>query len=207
MLFQAAQPAYAIAYATWSDTDKHADITLDATKLIVTDIVSSTFRSGRATIGKTSGKFFFELKSQNSQVYFGLANEAVGLLPTALGNSLNSGGYRGVVNTYIAASSFTLNGTPIAPGWTNNTDYMIIVDADNGKGYLAKANAMINGGDVVAGTGYIWSWTPGLIIYPAYSISNGGSAAITGNFGASAFSNSTIETALLAAGYTRGVSV
>lgn len=192
MLFQAAQPAYAITYATWSAADKQANITLDATKLIAQQLVNANYVSARATIGKSSGKFVFEIQSSHSSVYFGFANGNAGVLNIQLSNAgtNDSAAYRAV--SAVVADSAIANGflaSGSAPTYTANTNYMIALDLDSKKAWICKGGVWANSGDPAAGTNPSWTWVENYTIFPACSLRNTSSETITANFGASAFTN------------------
>jgi hypothetical protein len=83
-----------VTYATWNPSDKNAGVTLSGGDLTTTR-ASGTVAGVRATLGKSSGKWYFEIKCISStgvfDVFVGLANLSASL--TALPGFADANGW------------------------------------------------------------------------------------------------------------------
>ena len=164
-------------FATFSPTDKDSFIVLGSGGLNATCVANATWASARATIGVSSGKWYWEVK-------------------------INSQGASGVFPCAIATSAATLQATYIgtgATGWSYHTTEATGKKYNNNIGAAYGALAVTN--DVIgcaldmdAGTitmyinnssqGTMFSGLSGTI-YPAISIIDAaGVSNLTANFGA-----------------------
>lgn len=169
-------------YAVFNSADKNAGITLSGGDLIATG-ASGTQKGVRANIGKSSGVWTFEgtFNASYNNIFFGFGDNAFSL-SSAVGNSANSCSF--------ALSSFYSTGITkigVAPAVSAST-FMITLDLTNGKGWICKNNVWANSG--LSGAFDVdnpsFTWSGGLMLYPAVSILT---AALTLNTGASAFAN------------------
>lgn len=150
---------------TWSPTDKASNVSLTNSDLTAGSS-SATFGSVRATLGRSTGKYYFEVLCTT----MGSTRTGVGdgsfTITTYVGNSPKSAGF---VNSYVSNNGFTLDnsGTFVI---ANGDVLGFAVDGTNGKAWVSKNNAWQLSGDPAAGTGQWISWTPPVTIYPATSV-------------------------------------
>jgi hypothetical protein len=187
-------------YATWNPADKHAELSLalNANNLVVTN-TTTNFRSIRGTIGKSTGLAFFEVtrSDANYNMTIGFADSTFGLT-AYIGASAISAGFSYL--NVIQANGITKVGTGFGD---TAVAYIVALDFTNKKGYVGKANAWANSADPIAGTNPSFTWTGTPILFPAVSI-NSTTANLTLNAGQSAFSNTTLASALVANGWDNG---
>jgi len=170
--------------ATFNGSDKGTGLVLSGSDLIVTNSLTSTWRSVRATVGKSSGKAVFEMtfSSITANLASGFADGSASMA-TFLGGSAKS--------LAVRSSGFTTNGVTTsgtAPAGSTNP-YMYALDMDAGKGWVAVGGTWANSGDPAAGTNPSFTWTPGTMIYPGASVFTSGGISVTLNAGQTAFSN------------------
>ena len=187
-----------ITYATYDPSHMTSGITLSGGNDVVT--IPGGTRGVRSTIGKTSGKYYWEciVNSGTFDCFFGVANSS--WTPGYLGNDANGwswgvwsgsfGPYKQHSNSYITVGSLPSIGDVIS----------ITVDYGG-----ATMNAYQNG--TLIGTSPLWSSLSGGPFYAAMSSWGGSSSVSTTNFGASAWDSrtATLRTSLIAAGYTMGL--
>ncbi|KKL23055.1 hypothetical protein LCGC14_2429240 [marine sediment metagenome] len=158
---------------TWNPSDKHAGITLSLGNLRATtdDANGSGYWPVRATDGKSSGKWYFEIVSIHAYDfnYLGVANliqsMASGQFP---GSSANSWGYAAATGKKVFNSVQSIYGDV----WTTGDVIGIPVDMDVGKIWFAKNNVWQAGGDPGAGTNEAFSGLSGTL-YPMASAYGG----------------------------------
>ena len=179
------QGSSVVGYATFNPSDKGSSIVLSGGDLIATNSSTSTWRSVRATIGKSSGKAVFEMKPSSATVNLGAGfADASPLMSTFLGASSRSVLVRANGSAYTA-SGVTTSGSPPA---SSTNPIMFALDLSAGKGWVALNGTWVSG-DPAAGTSPSFTWTAGTIIYPAASVFTSGGISETFNAGATAFSN------------------
>ena len=169
-------------YATWSPTDKSPDITLSNSNLTCSN--AGSWRCARATQGKSSGKWVFEVSATYTAATtfgFGDVNFSVG---SYIGGTPLSGGFYFYHNSFVGNGVTTSGSTP---GTAANTPYMIALDLSAGKGWITNGSGGWVQGDPASGTSPSFTWTPGTMIFPACSTY---ASPVTANFGSSAFSHS-----------------
>jgi len=149
-------------YATWNPADKHSTVTLSGSDLIAT----STGGSVRSTIGKSSGKWYWEV-TMSTVAMPGIANSSASLSSYfGSGGTDSYGWYSGDGNLYFNSAPYIFITT-----FTTGQVLGFALDMDAGTLAFYKANTLyytLTGltGTQYAGTGY--------------------SGATTANFGASA---------------------
>ena len=175
--------APAVTYATWNPADKDAGITLSGGNL--TAVNNTANKSVRATIGKTTGKWYWEVTNNVvAENDIGIANASMSLA-TYVGSDANGAGYDSADgkiyknNTAVATGGATY-GVPDIIG--------IALDVDAGTVKFYKNNTL-QYTYTYGFTGTIYPATGGFII----------AASSTANFGASAFTYS------VPSGYNAGV--
>lgn len=150
---------------TWNPADKRSNVSLTNSDLTAGSS-SPTFGSVRATLGRSTGKYYYEiLCTTMGSTRTGLGDGSFSLT-TYVGNSAKSGGF---VNSFQNVSGFTVDNSGTFA--LSNGDYlMFAVDGTSGKAWVGKNNAWQLSGDPAAGTGQWISWTPPITIYPATSV-------------------------------------
>jgi hypothetical protein len=180
----------AYTYATWNPSDKAAGITLSGGDLVAYNSIEGAYRGVRATQGKASEKWYWEIAITNDTGggHVALAN-ASAVLTSVFGGDVNS--YRWQPNGYSY-----YNGANKLYGFTyTDADiFMFAVDMDAGKIWVGKNGVWQ--GDPVAGTGACYSGLTG-ILFPSWQGFN--LDTVTAYFGASAFAYS------VPAGFNSGV--
>lgn len=144
---------------TWNPSDKDADITLANGNR---DATSSGAGSVRATLGRSSGKYYFEILLQTDvgNTYYGIANSSFSLA-TYPGNGASSAGVASVGNS--------VNGWTQAQAGTFTTaagDVMgFAVDLTGGKCWVAKNNVWLLSGNPASDS---TPWVTGIsgTVYP-----------------------------------------
>jgi hypothetical protein len=158
-------------YATWNPADKAASITLSGGNLIAT--LTTTPAAVRSTIGKSSGKWYWEIKVSvsHASVVNGVATSSASLA-TYCGGDAFGWGYACDGTSYNNAIPNNLYGA----AWVNGD--IIGVALDMGAGTITFYKNNISQGIAYSGlTGIVF----------AMASSNGIATAYTANFGATAF--------------------
>lgn len=174
-------PAAGGAATTWNPADKSADIALSGGDLIATVGAAGGYRSVRATVSKTTGKWYFEVTVNTFGSGEGpfIAICPVGSsLATQLGNAVEE-------SAYFANGGYVLeNGslTYFLSSYSAGDKVGAYVDIDAGKVWYAK-NGVVDVGDPETGSTNHAGFTPGTAMYPATCL-NGGSPGdkATGDF-------------------------
>lgn len=194
-------------YATWNPSDKSSDITLSGSDLVATrGAAANAFRSVRATISKTAGKWYFEFTrsagSDKSHIMFGMMlgstslSQYPGQVSTGIGNQpLNTTD----VNRYQNGFNNTINGQlDVGIGGV----FQIAVDMDNLKVWcrVVGATNWMGNGDPASGTNQTFTLPGATAIFPAVGLFSN-TTAVTANFGASSFSG-TVPSGFNAGWYT-----
>jgi hypothetical protein len=171
-------------YATWNPSDKGTNISLSGSNLIATLNGAGLVRS---TIGKSSGKWYWEVSwntSSASQIGTGVATASAGL-NAYLGNDVSGYGYYGNAITRN-------NGGTAAYGASYATGDVIGVALDMDAGTLTFYKNNVSQGVAYSGLSGTF--------YPSVGATGATSAhTATVNFGATAFTYSP------PAGYNAGV--
>jgi hypothetical protein len=183
----------ALTYATWDPAKKGSSMTLSNGNLTST-ITGSTWQSALATIGKSSGKWYWEIKFEGTQGGTDLIG-GVGLSTITLASYLGSdaNGY----SYYNGSPGIKINnGTQTNVNTTFTVNDVIGYKLDMDGGSLAVQK---NGIDVAT----LFTGLSGTF-YPAYSQINTGNQ-LTVNFGATAFAY-TVPSGFNAGVYTGSAS-
>lgn len=133
-------------YATWNPSDKHADVTLSNGNRTLSASAFG-YRGARATVGKASGKWYYESKLLNTpsnKFGCGIANtsEFLGNYP---GATANSHGWRSSAYLFPGATSY---GTAASI----NDVVMIAVDLDSGEIYFGRQGTWFGSSDPATNT-------------------------------------------------------
>jgi hypothetical protein len=196
-----------VTYATWNPSDKNANVTLSNGNLTAAGNNSSFYYPVRATIGKSTGKWYWEefidmaaLSGFNYQVS-GVGNSSASLANGQyVGANVNSWAYHNLNGNKYTNAVNTAYGATYITGVTIG----IALDMTNGAIYFAKNNAWQNGGDPTSGaakTGAAYTGLTGTL-YPMTSFlgqNNSTGSKNTANFGATAL------TYAAPSGYNSGV--
>lgn len=173
-------------YATWNPSDKSANITLSLGNLRA-DHPGSAYDFVRATVGKSSGKWYWEVYwNSGTLVSIGVATNVSSPTGNWLGVNAETWGVMSV-NGFHYNNNVAVD-TMFSP-MSNATTYGFALDMDAGALTVYKNNVI--GSSTISGLS-------GKTIYPATS-SFGGANQVTANFGASAFTYTPPS------GYTAGV--
>ncbi len=178
--------SYAVTYATWNPSDKSTQLTLSGGNLTGQGGAGGVWAGVRSTIGKASGKWYWEITTGASDgfIFYGIANTTWGLDNTIFSDA-NGWGYTGV-------SGMKANGSgEVAYGSTWGTGDKISVLLDMDAGTLTFWKNGVSQGQAFSGiTGTLYA-----MMGP-----DGSANAATANFGATAFTYTP------PAGYCQGLS-
>lgn len=176
--------AAAVTYATWNPADKDASITLSGGNLTAT-AASSAWKLVRANMGKSSGKWYWEIPANN------LASGDTNAMLGAALSSAPTGSYANPFSWYNTGSTFYSGlSVPSPDNWGNWGSSDVLGFALDMDGLTLKAYR----NNTLVGTAYLSAGT----WYPQASIYLNGKY-VTANFGASAFTYSP------PAGYNAGL--
>ena len=154
-------------YATWNPSDKGSNVALSGGDLTITTSGNGKVRS---TIGKTSGKWYWEVTTVSVSSYYsnGLAN-ATSVLTLQPGNDVNSSGYSSAGGQVFCLTVSVATGATYTAG-----DVMgMAMDADAHTMAWYKNN-------VLQFTSTLAQTPTGAL----FASSGGGTAVATANFGA-----------------------
>jgi hypothetical protein len=162
-----------ITYATWNPSDKSSTITLSSGNLRADHNATSTNNAVRGTIGKASGKPYWEVTAFNvaTQQTVGIAT-ASATLNGILGQDINGWGYLNVDGKRYN------NGTGVVFGTTWTTTDILGLAFDIGAGTLQIFKNSVSQGTITGIPGGTW--------FPAWS--GNINDVCTANFGQNAFS-------------------
>jgi len=168
------QPSPSVTYATWNPSDKSANITLSNGNLTATWTSWATYNEARTTIGKSSGKWYWESKHSDTTSSWWIDGvwDSSASLSWYVGIDSNGWWIRFYATTWdkVHSNSFSAYGLNSA-NVANSTVYWFALDMDNGTLEVYKDN-------VSQGVAWTWiSWT----IYPMTSIWDN-LASVTTNF-------------------------
>lgn len=166
---------------TWNPSDKSSNITLSNADLtaIKTSGSSGSWDQVRATLGRSTGKFYFEVScddissDHNSIVGICTAADSLAGFP-----GINANGYGLYKLTGDAYNSSTP--THILPGSTSSAVLAVAVDLSAGKIWFAINNTF--SGSPSAGTGATYSGIAATTYLPAVGILNLNTLVDTGHF-------------------------
>lgn len=155
------------SYATWNPSDKNVSVTLSNGNL--TAAASFSNQSVRATLGKSSGKWYWEYSPNSGNGMMGIGTSAV---PTSQspGTTANGWGYYGPGQIYNNNAN-----TATVASYTGGDVLGYGLDLDNNKLSFYKNNTLQNISTITAGT-----W------YPMYGLGSSNSDSTIANFGATA---------------------
>jgi len=163
-------------YATWNPADKAATITLSGGDLIATDTSGSPETGVRATVGVSSGRWYWENKiTSSTTATMGIATSAADLN--------NQVGFDTFGHGYISGTGeYITNNTPVAFGASFTTSDVIGFALDMDAGTLEVYKNGVSQGTMVTGLSGI--------VYPMVSASF---SAVTARFGATTFQQNIPE--------------
>lgn len=171
-------------YATWNPADKNAGVTLSGGDLITTR-ASGTVAGVRATIGKSSGKWYFEIKctstSFNYDVFLGLANLSASL--TALPGFADANGWAIALDggDYYHSGFIDVVDGGLGVVAVDNDVFGFLWDADSNSLSIRRNNVSLTPVP-------LFSTLTGTL-YPILAVQTQ-TAVLTANFGASPFTYS-----------------
>jgi hypothetical protein len=176
-------------YATWNPADTSADISLTGGDLIATLSTGAAWKSARATVACSSGKWYWEVSIGvgSTTVFAGGVGNASALINSYFTQTADGYGYYAGTGGKQTNSSLTAYGAAYSPGDIIGA----ALDVDGRTLEFFKNGASQGVIDVSSVTGDL---------YPMCAIYANGES-VTANFGASAFSYSP------PVGYNSGVYV
>ena len=169
--------------ATWSPTDKNANIILSGGDLTATTNIAGSWDSVRSNLSVGAGKWYFEITVDNAPdgfIEIGIADSGVSLSGEP---GADPDGY-----AYVGISGYIMNnGSSVPYGDTFATGDIIstAINMDTGKLWWGKNGVWQASGDPAAGTNEGYSGISGSFF--AILCLNFAGRAATANFGASAF--------------------
>jgi len=165
---------------TWNPLDAGSNIVLSNGDLSAETDTSSVFHTVRATLGRSSGKYYFEVTHHDAggsyNVTMGVQRAAEALEGYYVGDTYDGWGYQSNGRWYNSA----MNGSA-HPAWqaTGDTLVMCAVDLDNGHVWFGKGGVWE--GDPGAGTGAAFTNLSGTL-YPAVTPYIADGSTLTGHF-------------------------
>jgi len=166
-------------YTTWNPSDKHADITLSDGNLKANATVSQ-WRAVRGTIGKSSGKWYFEVVYVTSGNY-GLVGVAAASVNLADRIGVSAVGWGNQNNGFFMNNNATKTGVTHA----STNVVQVAVDLDNGNIWWGLNGTWYDGGNPATGANPHYDNLSGTV-FPAVNCYGVGTSYFA-NFGASAF--------------------
>ena len=178
----------ASTYATWNPADSSVELTFTNGNLSISDI-NDHGQSARATIGKSSGKWYWEITIHEGGGCVGVGNTSATISTNAFG--IDANGWEYIDQT--SQSGILHNGIVTAPWgtpFTNGDIVSVLFNMDDGQIIFYKNGVSL---------GLAFSNLTGTL-YPMFGTVNGGAFIVaTANFGASSFVYSVPE------GYNAGL--
>jgi SPRY domain len=193
VLSQALIGDYATQLVTWNPADKGADIVLSGGNLSVTGSGGVT-NAVRATLARSTGKFFFEFTltnpgSSSGAAVIGFANAAASIA-AQIGTSDASAGLvseGAVAFGATGSASFTI-ANAISQTWVAGDVVQVAIDLTAGKIWFGRNGTYLTGSPS-AGTLPAVTFASGLVLFPAFASSSTTLGTGTANFGATPFSS------------------
>lgn len=177
-------------YATWDPDNKHADLTLSDGNQTLSGTGVSVWKNAKGTIGKTSGKFYFEVLLSVLNSTLGICDadythgNHIGAVADGFGLYVGTTGVASVYNEGSGISNY-LGGLP-----TSDCVIGVAVDLDNHKIFYRGAAGYGNPGggvgDPVTGDNPAGTLDSGYAFFPAAG-SRAAAYSVTINSGQSAF--------------------
>jgi hypothetical protein len=161
---------------TWNPSDKHADFTLSNGYWTATKNGTNDWRGLRATTGKNTGKWYWEVTLDNA----GDTGQVMVDVCTATTPLTSYIPYFSTGWGYYAAGQAYWNHQGInAPASTTGDVIGVALDMDSGKIWWSINNVWINSGNPATGSNATFSNIPtdGTLIYPSASMRDNGNVA------------------------------
>lgn len=171
-------------YATWNSADKSAQITLSNSDLTAANSSSGLYEGVRATFGKSSGKWYWEVEVESGIDHtIGIANSTASMNDVELGSDANGWGWRQDGEKYNNGDQFAYGGSGynagdvigIALDMNGGTLTFYLNGVSQGQAYsgltgtLYPAVTMISISQVTANFGPTFTHTPPSGHLPLYS--------------------------------------
>jgi hypothetical protein len=169
--------------ATFSMTDKNTSITLSNGNLTAT--ATSSEVAVRATVGKTSGKWYWEVTAGSASS--GLTSIGVLSMTAQLDFGLGNGAAPGAGYSPSGTLSATSSSGTSACAFSSSAVIGIALDLNMGVIYFSQSGVWQGGADPVSGSGGLSLGSISEAFYPAVSLGYGD--VLTANFGQSSFAH------------------
>ena len=130
---------------TWNPLDTHSDISLSEDYFTATKATANTWRSARATLARSSGKFYFEMVvvgQTNNNIMVGIATADASLVQYT-GQNVYSWAYYGNTGRKYHNAANTVYGDT----YTTGDVISVAVDLDAGSVWFAKNGVWQGSGD------------------------------------------------------------
>jgi len=180
-------PGASVPAVTWNPSDKSANIALSGGNLLAQQSATNTWNGTvRATIGKSTGKWYWEVVVTNlnpDNSFIGAVCNSTAPLTNYCGSDANGWGYYYDGTKYHSGSSAAY-GSSYATGAVIG----VALDMDNGKVWFSKDGTWQASGDPAAGTNAAYTGLTGTL-YPATSLYRNNNQA-TGRFASSSWTGS-----------------
>jgi len=168
---------------TWNPSDKATEITLSGGNLIAGRTSATGWKSVRATLARSAGKYYCEAvvggTSGSAMIGLVLAGSTVNDYP---GSAANDTGYLSNGDKYTAGIQTSAWGA----SYTTGDVIGIAYDAGTGNFWFSKNNVWQHSGDPATGLNAAGSFTSGSVRYPMVALyQDATSRTWTGHFKAS----------------------
>jgi hypothetical protein len=169
--------------ATWSETDKSASISLANGDL--TAIGSSSEIAVRATVGKTSGRWYWEVTAQSASS--SLTSIGVLTMSASLDFGIGNGVATGAGYSSSGSLSSSAGNSASSCTYTSGSVIGVALDLSARVIYFSVDGVWQAGGDPTSGAGGLPLGAGNESVFPAVSLGSGDILAV--NFGQSAFAH------------------
>lgn len=152
--------------------------------------VSATWKSGVASMGATSGKYYFEYTvtavSSSSNFYLGVAGSTYNGFASYLGRTSDSWAFQWNGASSVKTNNDVSTTVSTAGSISVNNVIQVAIDLGTGSIWWGRNNTWVQG-DPSAGTGASYTNLTGTIL-PAFAVYSNGGDKIAANFGQRPFS-------------------
>jgi hypothetical protein len=167
-------------YATWNSADKDSEVTLSNGDRTLSS-ASLSWADARGTVGKASGKWYYEATldtagGDNYRYAVGVGTASAALNIQA-GNDSGGWAWRGNARKYHGGS-YSSYGTAASP----NDVVMVALDLDNGEVYFGRQGTWFDSSNPASGTNPAYTGLSGTLYPLAGPLGSGVTYTLTANF-------------------------